>query len=351
MIYRATEDFCTAPELPFRQLAALVDRFSGKCAVIVDDNRRLLGMVTDGDMRRAVLRSSPGELLARDVMKSNPWSLPITSRSIEQIEFMRQRHIHQLPLLDADGRVAAIRINNPLYSPARDEVLVVLMAGGLGTRLRPLTEDRPKSLIDLAGKPIIDHIVARFQRHGFRKFVAAVNYRGDMIREHFANGPGSGCSMGFIQEDKPLGTAGAMSLLSGMTEAQFFVTNCDILTNASYGAMLDFHVEQKAQITVAVVEHHIHVPYGVIETNGFSIRSQREKPDYTYFINAGFYVVDRELAGLVPPNESFDMPDLIDVANRRKLKSVVYPISDYWIDIGRPEDLEAARTMLAGPGN
>ena len=114
-----------------------------------------------------------------------------------------------------------------------------------------------------------------------------------------------------------------------------------------YRAMLDFHIEQRAQATVAVVEHHVHVPYGVIETNGFSIRSQREKPDYTYFINAGFYVIGRELASLVPPSEPFDMPDLIDIANRRKLKSVVYPVSDFWIDIGRPEDLDAARTMLA----
>lgn len=346
MIYKHPDDFCTSPEQPFRDLAALVNSFPGRCAVIVDDKQRLLGMVTDGDMRRAVLRSPTNELLARDVMKPNPWSLPVTSAPVEQIDFMRQRHIQQLPLLDGDGRVIAIRVHDPLYSPSRDNTLVVLMAGGLGTRLRPLTEDRPKALIDLGGMPIIDHIITRFQNSGFHKFVAAINYRADMIREHFAHGCGRDSSIGFVQEDKPLGTAGALSLLTDRIERHLFVTNCDVLTNASYRAMLDFHIEQKAKITVAVVEHHVHVPYGVIETNGFSIRSQREKPDYTYFVNAGFYVIDRELAGLVPQNEHFDMPDLIDIASRKKLKSVVYPISDDWIDIGRPEDLEAARTSL-----
>jgi dTDP-glucose pyrophosphorylase len=347
MLFQDASKFCASPAESFRDVARRLNAFPGRCIVVVDEKHHLLGTVTDGDMRRALLEHEPDELRVVDLMKANPWSLPLSSSADEQIDFMRRRYILQLPLLDTEGCVVALKVLDPIHAPVVDDTLVVLMAGGIGTRLKPLTDEMPKPLLDVGGRPIIDHIVRRFRIDGFRKFVAAVNYKAEMISAHFASTTDANYEVDIVRESQRLGTAGALSLLSERDEKHFFVTNCDVLTNTSYRAMLDFHDQQMADITVAVVEHTVHIPYGVIETNGFSIRAQREKPNYVYFINAGFYVVSRHVAAMVPKDEYFDMPELIDLANRKNLKSVVYPVSEYWSDIGRPEDLEAARLKFA----
>jgi NDP-sugar pyrophosphorylase family protein len=260
------------------------------------------------------------------------------------LELMRRHSVRQIPLVDAEGRVADIRVLDLLHKdkPATaDTTPVLIMAGGLGTRLGDLTRKTPKPLVRVGGKPILDLLIEDLASQGLRRVLLAVNYRADQIEEHVADGRRYGTDVTYVRESEPLGTAGAIRLAAPhLTEPEFIVVNADLLTRVNFRELLSFHRREKHQLTVGVIESTLQLRYGLIETKGTRVVAIREKPALKHFINAGIYVLDRELATLVPEGR-FDMDALILAAMKHNIVGC-FPIHEYWTDIGEPDDLRRA---------
>lgn len=313
--------------------------------VLVCEGDVLVGAITDGDIRRALVRRHDLGLVGRDIMNPRPISLPASVSRKERASFQQRFKLSFLPIVDEVGRVTEVLLSEALPGNRDDATTVVLMAGGLGSRMGDLTRTVPKPLLEVNGEPIIETIIKRFRDEGFGRFIAAVNYLADVVIDRLGDGRRLGVEIEYVREPKRLGTAGALSLIDAATlkPPRLIVTNCDVLCATSYRLMLQFHVEHGSLATMAVKQHRIDIPFGIVEVDGFEIRSQREKPVYNYLINAGFYVLNAEALALVPKDTFFDMPDLFAAVRAGGGSTVVYPTSDQWIDIGRPEDLERAR--------
>ena len=217
------------------------------------------------------------------------------------------------------------------------------MAGGLGTRLRPLTQDTPKPLLKVGNKPILETIIENFAKYGFVNITISVNYKADMIKEYFGDGSALGVNIDYIEESKRLGTAGALSLIKERPQEPFFVMNADLLTNVNFEHLLDFHLLERSVATMCVREYDYQVPYGVIETDGSLITSIKEKPLHKFFVNAGIYTLSPQVFEYIPKDEFYDMPTLFEDIIANNLKSVSFPIHEYWLDIGRMEEFEQAQ--------
>lgn len=345
MLVRDPSKIMVPPTASLREILTVIDATALGFALVVDGDRRLLGTVTDGDIRRNLLRSDvPG--LAQDVMNSHPITMPIESGEDEQHALLTERKIAFLPLIDGERRVVAIALASHPPGFKNDDVCVVIMAGGLGSRLGDLTKITPKPLLHVDGEPILERIIKRFRDDGFADFILCVNYKAEMIREAFGDGSRLGVRIDYVEEKKRLGTGGALSLIEREKFRRYFVTNADILCSTSYRELLEFHADQKAIATMAVHEHTVEIPFGVVETDGFEFRSLREKPSYTYFVNAGVYVVEQSALAHVPHNEFFDMPTIFDLLHKDRKRTRIFPTQGSWIDIGRPEDLERAHSLF-----
>lgn len=258
-------------------------------------------------------------------------------------EMMRRLSIHQLPVVDSDGRVVGIELFDELVAPQDAATWVVLMAGGLGTRLRPLTENVPKPMIPVGGRPLLETIVRNFESQGFREIFLSVNYKSDVIRTHFGDGLNFGVSIGYLVEEKRLGTAGALSLLPNRPPGPIVVMNGDLLTSVNFRQLVEFHREQGALATMCVREYAFQVPYGVVQTEGSRLSAVIEKPVHNFFVNAGVYVIEPAALDLIPSGEFFDMPQLFERITSGGGTASVFPIHEYWLDIGRFDDLERAQ--------
>ena len=338
-----------APDADFREVLRVIDGSALGFVLVVDPNRRLLGTITDGDVRRALMQADAAPQDAQGLMNPNPLFLTQDTSYEERQTFLTKHKITFVPLLGKDRIVLSVAASAHLPGNSFDDVAVVVMAGGLGSRLGDLTKQTPKPLLQIDGEPILTKIVRRFRDEGFENFVICINYKGDMIREHYQTGADLGVQISYVEEEKRLGTGGALSLIDAQDYKQFFVTNADILCSTSYREMLEFHLDQKSRATMAVREHEVQIPFGVVETEGFEIRSLREKPTYKHFINAGYYVIDRSTLTHVPRDEFFDMPSLFDLLRTERQRTRIYPTSGDWIDIGRPEDLQRARSETSDP--
>jgi NDP-sugar pyrophosphorylase family protein len=219
---------------------------------------------------------------------------------------------------------------------------MVIMAGGKGTRLHPQTENCPKPLLPIAGKPILEHIIDRAKVQGFSHFILAIHYLGHMIEEYFGNGDAFGVKIGYLREESPLGTAGALSLLDPLPNVPFVVTNGDVLTDIHYGELLDFHVQHNARATMAVRVHEWQNPFGVVETRGVDIIGYEEKPLFHTHINAGVYVLEPSAISFISKSVPCDMPTLFDRIKEKDMRTIAYPIHERWLDVGRPDDLMTA---------
>jgi NDP-sugar pyrophosphorylase family protein len=233
--------------------------------------------------------------------------------------------------------------------------LMVIMAGGMGTRLRPHTEDCPKPLLAVAGKPMLEHIIERAKLEGFTHFVLAIHYLGHMIEDYFGKGERLQVQIDYVREHSPLGTAGALGLLSPRPEAPFVVTNGDVITDIRYGELLDFHVRHEAAATMAVRAHEWQHPFGVVQTQGVDIVGFEEKPIARSHINAGVYVLDPKALAVLEEDAHCDMPTLFERLQARAMRTVAYPMHEPWLDVGRPEDLrramaESPKDIEADPG-
>ncbi len=322
-------------------------------ALVVDAAGRFLDTITDGDLRRAVLAGldlkQPVSVL-RERRKTAPVTAPEHTPAAAQIEVMRRHGLRHLPLLDAQGRVARLSAwSDFLEDESLDLGLsAVVMAGGQGSRLRPLTESTPKPLLPVGDKPVLERTIGQLRDAGVRQVFVATHYKPEAFSGHFGNGQGFGVTIDYIEEDQPLGTAGALASLAP-TEP-LLVINGDIVTELNYRALLAFHQESHAELTVGVREYEFKVPYGVIDTDGVVVRGIKEKPVQRFFVNAGVYLMQPEVCRLVPKGCRFDMTDLIDALLDRGRHVVAFPIREYWIDIGQMDDYERAQADLKGAG-
>lgn len=312
--------------------------------LVVDAQRRLMGTVTDGDIRRGILNTLPLEGPVTSIMNTRPTSVSQGTSRSACLRLMRERHILGLPEVDGAGRVTGLVTLEETVSAAADDQpnWVVLMAGGLGSRLRPLTEELPKPLLPVGGRPILETIVEQLVAHGFQHFYISVNYKAEAVKGHFGDGSRLGVEIRYLEEERPLGTAGPLSLIPEAPSAPFLVMNGDLLTKLDFAALLRYHQEHKATATVCVREFDMQVPYGVVEFDNNRVLGISEKPVHKFMVNAGIYVLEPDVIERIPSGRSFDMPDLLRTLAETAHPVFGYPIHEYWIDIGRLEDFHRA---------
>jgi dTDP-glucose pyrophosphorylase len=325
-----------------REAIRAIDESALQIALIVDIEQRLLGTVTDGDVRRGLLRGTALDTPVAEIMNRDPIACPVTLGREAALAVMRGSDVKQVPLVDDSGRVVGLELIGDVIKRTPRANWVVLMAGGLGQRLRPLTADCPKPMLPVGGTPILEIILKNFVRQGFERFFLAVNYKAEMVRRHFGDGSRWGVAIDYIEERDKLGTAGALGLLPERPREPLVIMNGDLLTAINFTSMLEFHAEHQATATMAVREHTVEVPFGVIDLADDYLAGLTEKPRYSWFINAGVYVIEPSVLDLVEPGLALDMPALFERVLKRNDKIAAFPIREYWRDIGRLEDLERA---------
>lgn len=331
------------PSATLQQAAQNLSETALRIVLVVDGaQQRLLGTISDGDIRRGLLRGLGLASTVAEVMNPSPLVVPegISPDLVRQI--MGANKIHQVPEVTADGRVVELHTWEDFETIALVDALMVVMAGGKGTRLRPHTVDSPKPMLTVHGKPMLLHIIERARAEGFYKFVISLNYLGHMIEDYFGDGKRFGVQIDYLRETKPLGTAGALSLFDSPPKLPFVVTNGDVLTDIRYGDLLEFHNRYSADATMAVRLHEWQHPFGVVEMDGLSIVGIEEKPIARTHINAGVYAISPASLSALVRDESCDMPKLFERLLENGGRTIAYPMHEPWLDVGRPDDLTAA---------
>jgi len=332
-----------SPELSFLETIQKIEAGAQQIALVVDGGGKLLGTVSDGDVRRAILAGVPLDQSVRAIMKSTPTTIVKGESRLTALLKMKELLIRHIPVIKTDGTLIGLEtLSNLLYLDLMPNT-VLLMAGGLGTRLGELTKDSPKPLLQVGPKPILEIILENFMEYGFRRFYVSLNYKGEMIQDYFGDGRRFGVDIQYIWERQRLGTAGALSLLPERPKHPLVVMNGDILTRMNFRQMLDFHESQRALATMAVKEYSFQVPYGVVRIqDGTHMISLDEKPLQNFFISAGIYILEPELLGLVPKDTPYDMPELFQTLLRQNHLPAVFPVHEYWLDIGQRPDFDRA---------
>jgi len=327
---------------------ACIDRNAKGIVLVADEDRRLIGTLTDGDLRRAVLAqvdldSQVSALL--DQKESDLFPTPVTASAgtdgATLIELMNRNSLRHIPLLDETGRIAGLAVLTDLVKEIELPLKAVVMAGGLGQRLGPLTADIPKPMLPVGGTPLLHRIVEQLRSAGIRRVHLTTHYRAEAISDYFGTGKEFGVEIDYVNEKDPLGTAGALGMV-GSEETPLLVMNGDIITQVNLHEFLHFHTHHRAAMTVAVQPYEVNVPYGVVEIDGVEIVDITEKPLIRRFVNAGIYLVTNEACRMIRPGERVDMPDLIRRVLDAELRVAGFPLREYWLDIGHHEDYERA---------
>lgn len=332
-----------SPETTLREAIARIDSSGQQLAIVLHSDGRLAGMLSDGDVRRAILRSCDLSTPVAEVMNCHPTYAHVSTSPSDLLALMRRKVLHHIPLLNDAKQVVDLATLDSLTGVTERPNWVVLMAGGLGTRLRPLTENCPKPMLHVAGKPILESILESFVEQGFRQFFLSVNYLAESIQNYFGDGSKHGVEIKYLREDKRLGTAGALSLLPDRPSDPLVVMNGDLLTRVRFDQMLKFHDEHVATATMAVREYDFQVPYGVVNINGTSITSIDEKPVHRFFVNAGIYTLSPDSLEHIPADVFFDMPTLFEQLQASGKRTSAYPLREYWLDVGRVDEFERAQ--------
>jgi dTDP-glucose pyrophosphorylase/predicted transcriptional regulator len=337
------------PETSLRDAIAVLDRGGLQIAIVVNAERHILGTLTDGDVRRALLKQLPLETAAAEVMARSPRTARADSSKEKILHLMERHQLSQIPLIDHEGRVVGVETLHGLLHGRSKDNAVFLMAGGFGKRLHPLTDNCPKPLLQVGDKPILEIIIENFVKLGFHRFFISTHYRPEMIRDRIGDGSRWDVDIQYVHEEEPLGTGGALSLLpADAIREPMFMMNGDLLTTLDVNKLLDFHDGHQAIATMCVREHEHRVPYGVIESDGVRITSMVEKPAYRYFINAGIYVLSPEILRGLVPGQRIDMPTLLEQRMAAGSAVNMFPVHEYWLDIGRMEDFQRAQYDVAG---
>ncbi len=313
-----------------------------RIALVVDSNNKLLGTVTDGDIRRALIGHIDMGCAVEEIMNCTPSTAFKSDPSDLVMSKMKSRDLLSIPLVDKQGTLVGLETLQHLLKNKKYDNPVFLMAGGFGTRLHPLTETKPKPLLNVGNRPILETIVKQFIDAGFHNFYISTHYKAEMIRDHFGDGSNWGVKIEYLHEDNPLGTAGSLGLLPDNGLLPVVMMNGDLLTKISFEHLLDFHYEQGGLATMCIREYDLQVPYGVVDIEDQHVVGIVEKPVQKLFVNAGIYVLDPKLINCVDGTSYLDMPNLLESQIEQGEQINVFPIHEYWLDIGRMEEYEQA---------
>ncbi len=343
----STEELWRKAILPInaniQQAIRNIDQVGIKIALVVNETGELEGTISDGDIRRGLLKGLDISSPITTIIHHNPLVVPPDMGRDMVMQLMLANKVQQIPVVNEHHHVVGLHLWDEITTPCLRPNLMIIMAGGMGTRLRPHTENCPKPMLLVAGKPMLEHIIERAKLEGFSNFVLAIHYLGSMIEDYFGNGERMGVKIGYLREQSPLGTAGALGLLNPCPDAPFVVTNGDVITDIHYGELLDFHIRQAAAATMAVRVHEWQHPFGVVQTKGIEIVGFEEKPVARSHINAGVYALNPDSLGVLSVNSHCDMPTLFERLRAKAKRTVAYPMHEPWLDVGRPDDLTTAR--------
>lgn len=331
-----------------RDALQIINNGAMQMAIVTDEQGKLLGTLTDGDIRRGLLNNLSLEDSVETILHTTPTVATLSDTKEEILQKALIKKLHQIPIVDEEYRVLGIQEINDLIKPATKPNMVVLMVGGLGSRLRPLTEETPKPMLKVGNKPILQTIVEKFAEYGFNEIVLCVNYKSHIIQDYFGDGSAFGVSITYIFEEERMGTAGALSLLTTLPNNPFFVMNGDLLTNINFDHLCNYHLTQNAMATMCVREYDFQVPYGVVNMEGNTILSIQEKPVHKFYVSAGIYMLNPDVIRYIPQNQFYDMPTLFETLIQQQQKAVSFPIREYWLDIGQMEEFERANQEYAG---
>ncbi|OBT09106.1 nucleotidyl transferase [Shewanella sp. UCD-FRSSP16_17] len=323
----------------FNEAIGELDKAGVGFLACVNSDNVLIGILTDGDVRRAILN---GESDLKNIINSNPFTMSSQANKQEIIAKLIKLHRRHMPLINTAGELDSVfYLDSVEFENKKNSV--VIMAGGLGSRLGKLTEHTPKPMLTVGGKPILKHILEQFREQGFRNFIFCVNYKKEVIKDYFGDGSKLGVDISYVEEKKRLGTAGALSLIEHKLEHPFFIINGDVMTNLDFSSFLESHVSSKSFATMAVREFEHQIAYGVVETDDHSnIVGLTEKPTVKYNINSGVYILSPDTLDFVPQDVFYDMPSLFEDLISLDYNTKAYLIDDYWIDIGIEEQLNKA---------
>jgi dTDP-glucose pyrophosphorylase len=330
------------PTSTIKEALNIIDSGAMQIALVTDENEKLVGTVTDGDIRRGLLNNLSLDDSIETIIFTTPTVCTTEDTKEKIVEIALAKKLHQIPIVDKDGKLVGIKEVNELLRPEYKSSRVVLMVGGLGTRLRPLTNNTPKPMLKVGNKPILETIILNFKKYGFVNIILCVSYKSEIIEEYFKDGSDFGVNIEYVYENKRMGTAGALSLAKEKLDEPFFVMNGDLLTNINFEDMMEYHLANGAMATMGVREYDFQIPYGVVKTDGVNIVNIEEKPVYQLFVSGGVYVLSHEVLKYIPENEYYDMPTLFEKVIEEKEKSISFPIHEYWLDIGRIEEFEKA---------
>lgn len=343
------EKVVLSPESSVRDALAVINAEALRVCLVVDYEQRLLGVVTDGDIRRAILNNVMLTQSVTAVMNSTPVTVSAKMARVQLLEIMRERSILSLPVVDDSGHLLGLETWEQAAKTPHYDNPVFIMAGGFGTRLRPLTDNCPKPMLKVGDQPILETLINQFTRAGFKNIYISTHYMPEQITDYFGDGAAWGANIHYVHEETPLGTGGALGLLpSNIPAHPLIMINGDVLTSVDFVRLLDFHNKYQPRATMCVREYDYQIPYGVISGDGHRIIEMQEKPIQRYFVNAGIYVVSPELFMNVPRQERIDMPTLLEQQIAKQKDVLMFPIHEYWLDIGRMDDFNKAQLDIKG---
>lgn len=336
------KDVTLAKTVTVKEALAALEASSTKILLLVDEDGKLAGTATDGDIRRAILKSVDMSAPVSEIYNPDPVTVTEGFNPGAVKSLMRDRNVRYIPVVTEGGKLLGLYNDKDQPKPEELDVPVVLMAGGLGRRLMPLTATCPKPLLTLGDKPILEHIIDRFKAQGFKRFYISVNYLGHMIEEHFGTGKHLGVEISYLREHKRLGTGGALSLLPNNMGYPFIVMNGDLITDLDFNALVGQHLSTGAAATMCVREYMVSIPFGVVKLHGSNYIDTEEKPTYTHHINAGIYCLSRDALETIPEDEFYDMPSVFEDLTKANKPCSVHVMRDRWLDVGHLSDYEKA---------
>ncbi|MCB0307872.1 MAG: nucleotidyltransferase family protein [Bdellovibrionales bacterium] len=330
------------PTATIKNALLVIDQTGYQIALVVDDHGKLIGTVTDGDIRRAILKGLPLDTCVKDIMNKHPITISVKKSRHDILKLMRDKVVKHIPLIDSKGVLVGIETLDDVLKPLNKPNAVILMAGGKGERLYPLTKDCPKPLLKVGSKPILEITLENLATYGFNKFYLSVNYKAEMVENHFGDGHQWNVHIEYLKEDTSLGTAGSLGFIKDTLHEPFIVMNADLITKVNYDYLLQFHEQSNAHATMCVRKFTYQVPFGMVSLDENQIVNIIEKPTQSFLVSGGIYVFEPDVLKFIERNEKLDMPQLFERLIEQKKKTVAFPVTEYWIDIGRTDDYKRA---------
>jgi len=332
------------PNEPMKAAINLLEEEALRIIMVADNNDILLGTVTDGDIRRALIKHQSMDTHVEEIMYKNPTTAYSEDSQEKSLSTMTEKNLLQLPVIDEQGKIVGLRTIKNALDVKKYDNLVFLMAGGFGKRLLPLTNETPKPLIKVGKRPILETILNQFIDSGFNNFIISTHYKAEMLKDYFGDGSKWNVRINYVYEESPLGTAGALGLIpKDITNLPILIMNGDLLTKVDFKSLLEFHNKNDGVASMCVREYDLQVPYGVVHSNDNKVKNIIEKPIHKFFVNAGIYVINPSLLDGMDGKTYLDMPNFIQTQINNDLEVNTFPLHEYWLDVGHIDQLKQAQ--------